>query len=500
MFRYESFWKLMVGLCVTYVVNCSDSFEHRHSLQLWTKVAFDWLQQELCTTCSLPGSSNDVRLYAALPTHLGKLRPIAADSSTRHARIHDSILVLDPKPSLRFGHPVFMFFIDLNMTVDQCTTSGGRLLEGKACLQPWRRARCHRRAPSRRGGCHLVYLPEVRLVRESGSPIEHNNEDLLECRIIPGFHQTCPQRRKEPTSPGICNPLATNTKSCDTTSYLRTHCHFMQTCDHAVLISGGWNRQLSDEYSLQNALTMNKVLINHGFLENNIRIFFANGIHQEDMVSFSPGGVIYPSGLKLALRYHLRTLCEKRHCADSLVIYMNSPARPDGASLLWDVDSNGEFDETEVYTVRELLRDLENCKARRTILLVDQSYGGEIVRQALHKSTQLSNTVVVSWGGSSSHNNELVTLLKRLYPEASHPPSSSTICLNQLAQISSERITFVGLRRTQLNVTLSGGPCYKSGEAHNDHDSGGGGCQNLSTLELLEDGIESDGFENRFFK
>lgn len=71
MFRYESFWKLMVGLCVTYVVNCSDSFEHRHSLQLWTKVAFDWLQQELCTTCSLPGSSNDVRLYAALPTHLG---------------------------------------------------------------------------------------------------------------------------------------------------------------------------------------------------------------------------------------------------------------------------------------------------------------------------------------------------------------------------------------------------------------------------------------------
>lgn len=109
--------------------------------------------------------------------------------------------------------------------------------EGKACLQPWRRARCHRRAPSRRGGCHLVYLPEVRLVRESGSPIEHNNEDLLECRIIPGFHQTCPQRRKEPTSPGICNPLATNTKSCDTTSYLRTHCHFMQTCDH---VSTSW--------------------------------------------------------------------------------------------------------------------------------------------------------------------------------------------------------------------------------------------------------------------
>ncbi|CAA9995298.1 unnamed protein product [Nesidiocoris tenuis] len=53
-------------------------------------------------------------------------------------------------------------------------------------------------------------------------------------------------------------------------------------------------------------------------------------------------GDVYPSGLKLALRYHLRTLCETPRCADSLVIYLNSPTRPDGASLLWDKDDNGE--------------------------------------------------------------------------------------------------------------------------------------------------------------
>ena len=45
--------------------------------------------------------------------------------------------------------------------------------------------------------------------------------------------------------------------------------------------------------------------------------------------------------MKLAFRYHLQTLCSTRHCVDSLVIYLNSPTKLDGTSLLWDVDGNG---------------------------------------------------------------------------------------------------------------------------------------------------------------
>ncbi|KAK9505660.1 hypothetical protein O3M35_009658 [Rhynocoris fuscipes] len=494
-------WQCLIIIFEFFIfITCSEIQINQHyttSLKVWAEEALNWLNEELCSSCGLPSSSNDYRLYAALPTNLGKLRPIAADASTRHAGIHDSILILDPKPNLRFGHPVFMFFIDLNITKVQCENINGRYLKNQTCLQGWRRGRCHRRVPSRRIGCQLVYLPEVRLAIDDQIKSDKlslpKNKDLLECIVIPGFYQTCPRRRKEPTTLGMCNPLATNSKSCDTTSYLRTHCHFMQTCDHGVLISGGWNRQLSDEQYLHNIINMNKLLLNNGFLENNIRIFFADGLDQKEKEKFGSVGDIYPSGLKLALRYHLRTLCEKRLCADSLVIYMNSPTRPDGATLLWDVDSNGEFDETEVYTIRELLRDLENCKARRTILLADQSYGGEIVRQALRRSNHLSNLVIISWTGNKSNSNELIKLLGRI-PSTDSTTSTNLACLNELAQSTTDRITFVGLRRSQLNVTLSGASCTSSAEdIRNNRDSGGGGCQNLSTLELLEDNEDLDG-------
>ena len=50
---------------------------------------------------------------------------------------------------------------------------------------------------------------------------------------------------------------------------------------------------------------------------------------------------VLPAAMKLAFRYHLQTLCSTRHCVDSLVIYLNSPTKLDGTSLLWDVDGNG---------------------------------------------------------------------------------------------------------------------------------------------------------------
>ena len=50
---------------------------------------------------------------------------------------------------------------------------------------------------------------------------------------------------------------------------------------------------------------------------------------------------VYPAAMKHAFRYHIRKLCMSPHCVDSLVIYMNSPARNDGTSYLWDVDRDG---------------------------------------------------------------------------------------------------------------------------------------------------------------
>lgn len=51
---------------------------------------------------------------------------------------------------------------------------------------------------------------------------------------------------------------------------------------------------------------------------------------------------VYPSAMKLALRYHIQKICQSTLCADTLVIHLNSPTTKDGTMLLWDVDGNGE--------------------------------------------------------------------------------------------------------------------------------------------------------------
>ncbi|KAH3754969.1 hypothetical protein DPMN_189650 [Dreissena polymorpha] len=50
--------------------------------------------------------------------------------------------------------------------------------------------------------------------------------------------------------------------------------------------------------------------------------------------------------MKLAFRYHVQTMCRTVHCVDSLLIYMNSPTKTDGTSLLWDVNGDGMVSRT----------------------------------------------------------------------------------------------------------------------------------------------------------
>ena len=52
-------------------------------------------------------------------------------------------------------------------------------------------------------------------------------------------------------------------------------------------------------------------------------------------------GDVHPATEKLAIRSHLALLCRSLHCADSLVLYLNSPAASDGTMLLWDANHNG---------------------------------------------------------------------------------------------------------------------------------------------------------------
>lgn len=57
-----------------------------------------------------------------------------------------------------------------------------------------------------------------------------------------------------------------------------------------MLLSGGWNRHLSDYSSLQNVLQFHGMLKHVGFHEDNIKVFFANGVapqHEQEGALFS---------------------------------------------------------------------------------------------------------------------------------------------------------------------------------------------------------------------
>lgn len=48
---------------------------------------------------------------------------------------HDAVLVLDPSPGENFGHPVVLFYVDVNVTKKRCSHMDGIYLgEPKLCV------------------------------------------------------------------------------------------------------------------------------------------------------------------------------------------------------------------------------------------------------------------------------------------------------------------------------------------------------------------------------
>ncbi|XP_014252962.1 uncharacterized protein LOC106668580 [Cimex lectularius] len=459
------FQRALLAVCFIGLAGAENVF------QTWADSAFKLVNDD-CQNCDLKKS--DFYVYAVSPTTTSvKYKTFVADGSGRRTGKHDAVLVLDPAPAKRFGHELYMFFIDGNHTAETCgNTRGTVLLEDGQCLQQWVREMCHRRAPKRRGGCKLLFLPEVRL--------ENSQNDSLVCiPDLEGFNGECPTMIKHRISSG-CDPLETNSKFCDTTNYIKTECAFMQTCDHAVLISGGWNRKMSDERSIKNLRTINTLLLRSGFNQNNLRIFFANGL-DSSYEEYEDLGDVYPSSIKLAIRYHIRTLCETKRCADSIVIYLNSPSLPDGSLLLWDSNNDGVHDEGEIYSIRDFFRDIVKCSATRLIILVDQSYGGEMVRAAHRHSNDMQNVIIIGVKVNDSRDSMINSLSNM----------TASTCLSDIYD-SVEDVKYKGTAQGLLNGTIYGAPCTNEQDYQKYF-----GCQNLSTLELIESEETLDADEQR---
>ncbi|KAM3607298.1 uncharacterized protein V6R79_005312 [Siganus canaliculatus] len=462
----------------------------------------------------LPDSSGEMlnskprggfRVSQALNGGDGPLRPqqpVAGASSTAH----DAVLVLDPSPGENFGHPVVLFYVDVNVTKKRCSHVDGIYL-GEDCLTLALKGRCqnqlkrrqtgperlmgngHSRLPSgalrsststASGGSRLVErsaggLCEVHFLPLVVGVADSNRTQRLKCVDHPEFAR-CPQPLplSSPSLPVSSCELNKNTRRCHQQP-LATHlsCRLYQTCDHAVLIAGGWQQQMTFQHHLQNLQKFYRMLQNNGFHKDHIKTFFASsGQLPEDVEG------VYSATEKAVIRNHVSYVCRKQHCADTLVLYLNSPTRSDGTMLLWDANLNGIADLKERYSVNELLADLAGCKATRVLLFVDQSYSG-VLSKRLRGSQKHLNVVLIQSQTRQTHNHQR---LNPAWEDSSWSLIGSTTCLlDHLGKgtgMSRLLEPWAGL----LNATLAGAPCNSTppltdGEMRREYQ----GCQNLPT-------------------
>ncbi|XP_064648494.1 uncharacterized protein LOC135500775 [Lineus longissimus] len=481
---------------------------------------------------------SQMNIYIAEPTSLGRYDSVLPDGGLSKAGSHDAVLVVDPYPDANFGHLVTVFFVDLRITKMVCEVEGGQYLGYGECLTLAIKKRCKNALERRKRRrnfakrCEINFLPHVSL------PEDPDAKQHLVCRDnIPGF-ASCPTYRPlNETSGIICNPLRDNTKRCETThETIHTSCRVFEICDQAVMLSGGWTREASLPRHRENIDDMYNMFRRHGFKKKNIKVFFANGAVNTGNTETHE---IHPSAFKFALRYHLQKMCTSLHCVDSLVFYMNSPARTDGTSLLWDMDgitnfryhrvvrrrghdatatssyepweneitvlaftgnvtftpcpflsslyhqfSDGIASEKEKYTLAELMSDIEDCAARQVHLIIDQSYSGEIAR-AIKASKKHKNVLVYASSKDSeySYGDEFTQHWANF--NHTHKCSKSVQKASEKVMTRSRPIMGEG-EEGNIKSTIFGAPCdvvppFTTKELRQDYF----GCQNLPTALWL---------------
>ncbi|WAQ93850.1 hypothetical protein MAR_006321, partial [Mya arenaria] len=456
-FRYTTEQERWADVAYTYIKNldCSDTMDAFFTTKRECKELVDIERQRM-------------NVYIASPSIFGaKYRASLPDEELTRTDTHDAVMVVDPFPTANFGHLVLVFYIDKGN--QHCLTMALR----KRCKNALER-RFRRRNYAKR--CEINFLPVVHFDTpndgssasiSSSEAFPLKRENHLECKSnFAGFGQ-CPEfRTVKETSELICNPIRDNTQRCSTThETVHTSCRMFETCDQAVILSGGWNRLTTSRRHHRNVELFYWMLREHGFKRRNIKVFFANGAEGVQMPGEHPHQVL-PAAMKLAFRYHLQTMCATIHCVDALVLYMNSPAKTDGTALLWDVDGDGIASEGEQYPIDELLSDLSNCQARS----VHVSYAGE---------------VAAAFRGSAAHKNVLVFASGRDNEYAYNDDYTlhwhTANAIKQSSPIMREG------EQGRVHSTIFGAPCDVTPEFSDqelrEHYLG---CQNLPTAEWLK--------------
>ncbi|XP_051870326.1 uncharacterized protein si:ch211-67e16.11 [Pristis pectinata] len=494
-------------------------------LHRWSTAGLGYLKNSLCQRVSFLSAAECRRLaeipqtavavYAAEPRAGEKLLTVLPDSGLSLGSGHDAVLTLDPSPELSFGHPLTVYFIDFSVNERRCGARDGLYLGNHECMTLALKSRCENLLKRRTSRTERQNAKErarkrlkgqaadSRLKREDGSaggrsrreerlvglceihfvPLvvgqkDQSKEQRLRCVEQKGF-AACPRPLViSSPNPATANcELNNNTWRCHRQQLLsQKSCRMYQTCDHGVLLSGGWKEHLTYQRHVNNVIHFYRMLRRNGFRPENIKTFFA-GDGQLPVGEETEG--IYPATEKVMIRSHISYICRAVNCADSLVLYLNSPTRNDGTMLLWDVNNNGIADQKEKYTVGELLMDLEGCKAHRVFIFIDQSYSGTLAKKLL-TSNKHPNVVLI--GNSRSSEFTWASSFTEFWMELQPDQCLIDYILKNVAWAAPSNLGIVEPTPGLLNSTIYGGPCYNNPpltpeEVKREYM----GCQNLPT-------------------
>ncbi|KAK7499367.1 hypothetical protein BaRGS_00009342, partial [Batillaria attramentaria] len=431
--------------------NDLNSREHR-----WATAAFDFVHNLDCddvffTTSrecrelvSLPKSAMNV--YMADPSPYGKFRTVIPDEPLTGTGLHEAVVVVDPYPAANFGHLVVIFFVDSDVSRSHCQKMGGVYL-----------ATCMHRRHHPSGVKNISELagfarcPEFRPANDTDGLIcNHLRENTRRCSTT---HETI---RTSCRMFEICDQAVLLSGGWNRYSSGERHWRNIELM-YAMLRDNGFKRRNVKVFFANGAKSLNVFLFGdprqspspqrrgerrvagssefciggydvsfRGCLGGRLTIgqspppvidvftdledLFLHSCNFKSIpnvtcivIDGDPPQKVYPAALKLALRNHIAKLCMAPHCVDSLFLYLNSPARSDGSSLLWDVNGDGLADDHERYTVRELKEDLSHCAAKQVTVVVDQSFSGEVV-QELRQSPAHANVLVFASGKSGEYS------------------------------------------------------------------------------------------------
>ncbi|XP_006824112.1 uncharacterized protein LOC100375845 [Saccoglossus kowalevskii] len=463
----------------------------------WSDAAMDFIQKQDCTNMLISSESeceklkkipaSQMNFYSTSFGNTEQYRSVLPDEGLSRGGEHDVVLALDPYPRANFGHLVVVFYVDLERAPTRCSGLDSFYLGDGECLQLALKNRCHNalhRSIERvnfRKRCEINYLPLVNLKNDD------TKVQKLECsNDVTGF-APCPtiHRTDLETNDLMDCELTSNSRRCigGNLQQVRSHCKIWEICDQAILISGGWSSQTMRPWSEGNTRLMYNMLRNEGFKKQRITTFYADGImddHQPEDTDELTSNNFYPASQKIPIRNLITGFCKSPRCVDTLVIYLNNPMTSDGNMLLWDTNGNGVADESETYSVRELMSDLEDCATSHVYLIADMSFAGAIIDE-LSDSQQHGNVAVYvssennqySWSGE--YTNYLTGLdhtrqcMGKIVKDNSRPSMMSSPAFWEGAPNSA-------------NTTIYGAPChfarfFTTRELRREYM----GCQNLPT-------------------